>query len=197
MATARCDDIVPMLGAFEDGELGGTEQQDVARHLAECSSCKTEMAAGAALGEQLRAIAVEPDLSGFTGAVLERIAELTPPLHVRIRRYFESAREHLNAGFALSAAGLATAALTALLIAPYATRLVGQASQVQVASAPQASNSAEPTVEFVQNEVSPTIFTPTVEPRTVIASLESHVPSVAVWSAPENTTSVIWVPDQR
>ena len=194
MATARCDDIVPMLGAFEDGELRGTEQQDVARHLAECSSCKTEMAATAALGEQLRAIAVEPDLAGFTAAVLERIAELTPPLHVRIRRYFESAREQLNATFALSAAALATAALTALLIAPYAARFVRH-SQVQLASAPQASNSAEPTVEFVENEVSPRIVTPVVEPRTVIASVESHVPSVAVWS--ENATPVVWVPDQR
>jgi len=194
MATARCDDIVPMLGAFEDGELSGTEQQDVARHLAECSSCRTEMAATAALGEQLRAIAVEPDLAGFTAAVLERIAELTPPLHVRIRRYFESAREQLNASFALSAAALATAALTALLIAPYAARFVRH-SQVQLASAPQASNSAEPTVEFVENEVSPRIVTPVVEPRTVIASVESHVPSVAVWS--ENATPVIWVPDQR
>jgi len=192
MATVRCDDIVPMLGAFEDGELRGTEQQDVARHLAECFSCKTEMAATAALGEQLRAIAVEPDLAGFTGAVLERIAELTPPLHVRIRRYFESAREQLNASFALSAAALATAALTALLIAPYAARFVGH-SPGQLAS----SNSAEPTVEFVENDVSPRIVTPVVEPRTVIASLESHVPSVAVWSAPENTTSVIWVSDQR
>ena len=195
MATAQCNEIAPMLGAYEDGELGGTEQREVARHLAECASCKTEMASTAALGAQLRATVIEPDLTGFAEAVLERIADLTPPLHVRIGRYFESVREQLSATFALGAAGLAVAALTAVLIAPYAARFINQGSQTQVASAPAAS--AAPAVEFVQNEVSPSIVTPLMEPRTVVASLESHIPSVAVWGAPENVTSVVWVPNQR
>jgi len=189
MATAECNEIAPMLGAYEDGELAGTEQREVARHLAECASCKTEMAATTVLGAQLRAAAIEPDLTGFAEAVLERIADLTPPLHVRISRYFQSVREQLSATFALGAAGLAVAALTAVLVAPYAARFIKQGSQTQVASAPA--------VEFVENEVSPAIVTPPVEPRTVIASLDSHIPSVAVWSAPENATAVLWVPDQR
>jgi len=197
MATAQCNEITPMLGAYEDGELGGAEQLEVTRHLAGCALCKTEMAATAALGTQLRATAIEPDLTGFTQAVLGRIADLTPPLHVRISRYFESVREQLNAGFAFGAAGLAVAALTAVLIAPYAAKFINQGSQTQVASVQAAPADAAPSVEFVENEVSPSIVTPQVEARTVLASLESHIPSVAVWSAPESTTSVLWVSDQR
>ena len=199
MATAQCNEIAPMLGAYEDGELGGTEQREVARHLAECASCTSEMAATSALGAQLRATTIQPDLTGFTSAVLERIADLTPPLHVRISRYFESVREQLSTAFAFGAAGLAVAALTAVLIAPYASRFIGHGSQIQVASAPHVSPDAAPApaVEFVENEVSPAIVSPAMEPRTVIASLDSHIPSVAVWSAPENATSVLWVPDQR
>lgn len=202
MATAQCNEIAPMLGAYEDGELGGIEQREVGRHLAECASCATEMAATAALGAQLRATAIQPALTGFTEAVLERIADLTPPLHVRISRYFESVREQLSATFVYGAAGLAVAALTVVLIAPYASRFIKQGSQMQVAttsavSADAASAPAVAPVEFVENEVNPAIVTPAMEPRTVIASLDSHVPSVAVWSAPENATSVLWVPDQR
>ncbi len=199
MATTQCNEIAPLLGAFEDGELGGVEQREVARHLAECSSCKTEMAATAALGEQLRVTVIQPDLTGFAEAVQKRIAELTPPLHVRIQRYLGSVGERLGAAVAFGAGGLAVAALTAILIAPYAAKFIHQGSQSStVVTPPQiASTDTAPPDEFVRNDVSPQIVTPGVEPRTVVASLESHVPSVAVWSAPENTTSVIWVPDQR
>jgi anti-sigma factor RsiW len=187
-----------MLGAYEDGEMGGTEQREVARHLAGCASCTTEMAATSALGAQLRATAIQPDLTGFTSTVLERIADLTPPLHVRISRYFESVREQLSTAFAFGAAGLAVAALTAVLIAPYASRFIGHGSPTQVAIVVSPDAAPAPAaVEFVENEVSPAIVTPAMEPRTVIASLDSHIPSVAVWSAPESATSVLWVPDQR
>ena len=49
MATAQCNEITPMLGAYEDGELGGAEQLEVTRHLAGCALCKTEMAATATI----------------------------------------------------------------------------------------------------------------------------------------------------
>jgi anti-sigma factor RsiW len=199
---ADCTEIRPRLGAFEDGELQPSETHEVTRHLAQCTSCEAELADIAGLGGRLRAIAVEPDLTGFTQAVQKRITALTTPLHVRVRRYIESVREQISAGFALTAAGLATAALTALLLTPHASQIasrLGLQSGPVPTSAPMTLASASPsapTVETVENEVSPELVA-SRDSRAVISSLESHVPSVAVWSEPEAKTAVIWVPDQQ
>ena len=60
-------------------------------------------------------------------------------------------------------------------------RGVGAAEQapVQLASAPADMNAAAE------------------DSQTVISRLESEIPSVAVWSEPQNDTTVIWLPDQQ
>jgi anti-sigma factor RsiW len=185
----QCNEISPLLGAFGDGELKPHQMQEVARHLAKCQSCEAELAETSALGMQLRANAIEPDLTGFALGVQQRIAKLTPPFHIRLRRYLESARERLTTGLALGAAALATAALTAVLLSPYASQLAlgRHASQV-------AGESAVPGASETSGSE---LAAAAADSEAVIASVESHVPSVAVWSAPENHTAVIWIPDQR
>ena len=41
---ARCEEMTLLLGPFEDGELEPHEMQEVARHLAGCPACETELA---------------------------------------------------------------------------------------------------------------------------------------------------------
>ncbi len=187
---AQCNEIGLMLGAFEDGELEPHEMQEVARHLAQCPACEADLSATAALGHQLRAVAIEPDLAGFAQAVQKRIASLTPPMHVRVRRYFESLGEQMTMAIALGSAGLATAALTAVLLTPYVDRFGTQGSQVASVTHGQPTTTTAGAVEVVERDVSPD------DSQASISSLESHVPSVAVWSAPQGKTTVIWVPDQ-
>ncbi len=186
MTVAQCNQISPMLGAFEDGELEPHEMHEVARHLAQCKACEGELAENAALGRHLRAVAVEPALDGFADAVQKRLAALTPPIYVRARRYFETAREQLNTAFALTAAALATAALTVVILTPYAYRLASRGSRATPAA----------TLASVESRAGSEFAEATVDSHTVISSLESHVPSVAVWSEPETQTTVIWVSDR-
>src|SRR5208337_3170564 len=116
---ARCDEIGPLLGAFDDGELEPHEMQEVARHLAQCAACERELAANVALGCRLRDTLSAPALEGFAEAVQMRIRQTAPPLYVRIGRRLEASRERIVAALAIAAAGLATAALTAVLLTPY------------------------------------------------------------------------------
>jgi anti-sigma factor RsiW len=189
MTVAHCSDISPLLGGFEDGELEAHEMHEVARHLAQCKACEAELADNAAMGRYLRAVAVEPALDGFAEAVQARLAALTPPIHVRVRRYLEAASEQVSAAFALGAAALATAALTAVILTPHVSQIVSSHHKDarQLASA-SPSVRAPGSAEFVQA---------TVDGPTILSSLESHVSTVAVWNAPETQTTVIWVPDQR
>jgi anti-sigma factor RsiW len=186
---AGCKEIGPMLGAFEDGELEPHEMHEVARHLAQCKSCEGELADYAVLGRRLRSVAIEPNLAGFAASVQKRLTELTPPIYVRVLRYFESARDRMVAGMALGAAALATAALTAVMLMPYASQYASR--DQRVASAPP------PSVQIVTAEADTDLPAVAPDSRAVISSLESHVASVGVWSEPEGRTAVIWVPDQH
>jgi anti-sigma factor RsiW len=203
MANAQCIEIAPILGAFADGELSPEETRKVTSHLARCRACEAESAATAAIGVQLRAVAIQPNLEGFTNAVLKRLTELTPPLHVRVRRYFqgyfEGLREQFGAAIAIGAAGLATAALTALLLTPYAYRLATGGSHAQIAStsAPVETAAAAPanTVEVVEHEISPEMAASGRDPRVMLSSLDSRGP--ASWSTPETAPDLTFVSDQR
>jgi anti-sigma factor RsiW len=200
MAIVQCNDITPILGAFEDGELSPEQFRKVESHLAECRRCEAELAATAALGNQLRAVAIQPSLEGFTNAVLARLTEAAPPLHVRIRHYFEGLRERLGAAVAIGAAGLVTAALTALILTPYAYRLATGGSHTQIAStsaAPIETASAAPAnpVEVVEHEISPEMAASGRDPRVMLSSLDSREPAVAAWSAPETDPDLTFVSD--
>jgi anti-sigma factor RsiW len=177
----QCDDIGPLLGAFEDAELEPHEMQEVARHLARCGACENELAAYAALGRELRAASMEPDLDGFAQAVQTRIAKLVPPLRIRLRNRYDSSRERILAGLALGAAALATAALTAVILTPYASRLT---ARISPAGHVESAQLVEPQASAGRDS------------RAIISHLETYTPSAGVWSEPENGTTVIWVPDQ-
>src|SRR5246127_4233374 len=73
---AQCDDIAPLLGTFEDGELPPHQMQEVARHLASCASCEETLAEYSKLGRLLRETASAPALDGFVMAVQARIDQL-------------------------------------------------------------------------------------------------------------------------
>lgn len=181
---ARCDEIGLLLGAFDDGELEPHEMQEVARHLAQCAACERELAQNVALGRRLRDSLGTPALDGFAEAVQMRLRELVPPLHVRIARRLEASRERIAAALAISAAGLATAALTAVLVTPYASRLVARNAPPPTASAPAESTGSESAANADHGS------------RAIISRLETNSPSVAVWSEPDDETTVIWIPDQ-
>jgi len=66
---AQCDDIAPLLGTFEDGELAPHEMQEVARHLAGCANCEETLAGYSNVGRLLREAATAPALDGFAIAV--------------------------------------------------------------------------------------------------------------------------------
>lgn len=185
---ARCDEIGPLLGAFDDGELKPHEMQEVARHLAQCAACEQELSANVALGRQLRDTLSVPALEGFAEAVQRRIQQLTPPLYVRIRRRLEVSRERIVAGLSIAAAGLATAALTAVLLTPYADRFVARNS-------PQATGPTP--VQIAESDLGNELTAGGENnSRAIISRLEANSPSVAVWSEPKTETTVIWIPDQ-
>ena len=77
---AECGEISMMLGAFEDSELEPNEMQEVAFHLARCESCTSILADYSTLGRDLRSIAAEPALAGFSSAVIARVDRLPQPV---------------------------------------------------------------------------------------------------------------------
>jgi Putative zinc-finger len=65
-----------MLGAAGDGELEPNDLREVAHHLTGCASCTGAVSDYSTIGRELRKIAVEPSLEGFTKSVLDVIAKL-------------------------------------------------------------------------------------------------------------------------
>jgi anti-sigma factor RsiW len=186
---AECGEISMMLGAFEDAELEPNEMQEVAFHLARCESCTGILADYSTLGRNLRSIIIEPQLAGFSHAVVARVDRLPQPLFTRIRRFIARQTDSIGAGLAWGGAVAAVAILTIILMTPYAEQFANHnASSQQIAltkadtSAQLASN--DPTMEDNDSEAD-------------ISRLESPTNSVAVWSEPRRGTTVIWLPDQQ
>jgi anti-sigma factor RsiW len=190
MVMVQCKEILPLLEVYQDGELEPAQMQQVARHLAGCAGCESELAATAALGRNLRAVAIEPDLRGFAAGVQQRLAELTPPLHVRAYRYVESLREQIGMALALGAAGLAAAAVTAVLLTPYVSQYASRTNP-QVALAPTVQSLAMNSgVEVVERDVSPEMATAVRDDSNAV-----ELPQASVgWS--EGTSKVLFVEDQ-
>jgi hypothetical protein len=233
---ADCSEISILLGAFEDGELESNEIQDVAYHLARCETCSAELADLTSLGKELRASAVEPELLGFKRAVMNRIAELPEPFLVRVSNWFANASKRLSTGFAMGAAMAAIAAMTTIVVTPYAERLsvrtfvhpmreLASVNHLPPQVEPQETASAIPdsalkmasdALSVPDHQLSGVAhLTPDIEPvvqasaipddelnlasssHAVISRLESNTSNVAVWSEPQNDTTVIWLPDQQ
>jgi anti-sigma factor RsiW len=191
---AQCNDIAPLLGSFEDGELPPHEMQEVARHLASCASCEQTLAGYSNVGRLLRETASAPALDGFALAVQARIEQLRPPLRVRMGRWFETQRERFGGGLAVAFAMAAAAILTVVITSPFARNLVGVgANHVTQLATRDARALARDTAKSSAAIASAT----SGEPSTIISKLESSNPNVAVWSEPSQDTTVIWLPDQQ
>lgn len=190
---ARCDEIGLLLGAFEDGELEPHEMQEVARHLASCKSCEDTLAGYSTLSRLLRDAVPTPSLDGFAHAVQARIEQLRPPLRVRIGRWFEEQRERFGSSATVALAMAAAAIVTVVVTTPLAQNMVGAGGHtMQVAAraagaiAGHATQSSRALASAHDNE-----------PGTIISKLETSNPNVAVWSGPNQDTTVIWLPDQQ
>jgi anti-sigma factor RsiW len=190
---AQCDDIAPLLGAFEDGELAPQEMHAVALHLASCKNCDLALAAYTNLGGLLRDAAPAPALDGFAMAVQARIARLRPPLRVRIGRWFADRRERYGNAAAMAFAMGVAALLTVVVATPLVRNLLGAhnlAIQVAARDARELKDNAGRSLAAMVGAASR-------EPSTIISKLETSNPDVAVWSEPSQDTTVIWLPDQQ
>jgi anti-sigma factor RsiW len=206
-----CEQITPLLGAFQDGELEPHEMQDVARHLATCKSCEEELADYSAIGLQLREAITIPPLTGFAAGVDRRIAALQPPLRQRIGSFFESLNQRWAAAFAMVSMAGAVAVITALVLTPYLRHNMG--TSAQDASMAKAESAAAPTLASTStdqetarmlvpndDESEQLASSPDVNPgdsEAIIKRLESQIPTTAVWSEPKNGTTVIWLPSEQ
>jgi anti-sigma factor RsiW len=192
---AECGEISMMLGAFEDSELEPNEMQEVAFHLARCESCTGVLADYSALGRDLRTIAVEPKLAGFSNAVIARIENLPQPVTTRIARFFRRQVESMGTGLAWGGAVAAVAILTIILMTPYAEQFA-QRGTATTASVAEATHDAVPPSDQIatSTENDPTMADN--DSHADISRLESENHSVAVWSEPRRDTTVIWLPDQ-
>ena len=191
---AECGEISMMLGAFEDSELEPNEMQEVAFHLARCESCTGILADYSTLGRDLRSIAVQPSLAGFSSAVIARVDRLPQPLLTRIKRFLGRQVDSVGAGIAWSGAAVAVAILTIIVITPYAEQIAGRSQQPTVIATAghAAARVVNPAVDVAASE--PTMADN--DSHADISRLESENHSVAVWSEPRRDTTVIWLPEQ-
>ena len=130
-----CSEIRPLLSAFGDGELEPPDLLRVARHIAGCPDCEQEAADFSSVGLHLRdamesAVSSIP-LEGFGSAVQARITQLRPSLRSRFGRWLESIDERVSASLSIASAAMAIAALTAIILTPYAREYTtGHSAQV-------------------------------------------------------------------
>jgi len=192
---AECGEIGMMLGAFEDSELEPNEMQEVAFHLARCESCTGILADYSTLGRDLRSIAAEPSLAGFSSAVIARVDRLPQPVLTRAARFLRRQADSVGSGFAWGGAVAAFAVVTIILMTPYAEQFANPAphSATSIAKAEhEAAAAANQVAEATPGE--PTMADN--DSHADISRLESENHSVAVWSEPRRDTTVIWLPDQ-
>jgi anti-sigma factor RsiW len=190
---ADCDEIAPLLGSFQDGELLPHLMKEVAHHLAGCTSCEETLADYSSLGGLLRDTAPEPALDGFAMAVQARIEQLRSPLRMRLGRWFETQRERFGNGVAVTFAMAAAAILTVVITTPFARKMIGAGDHAAQVTARDVRVLARDTAKSSGALASAVGG----EPSTIISKLETSNPDVAVWSEPSQDTTVIWLPDQQ
>jgi hypothetical protein len=205
----HCDEITLLLGPFEDGELEPHEMQEVARHLATCKSCEELLGDYSAIGRELREIITVPPLTGFAASVNARIENLRPPLRERIGAFFESLNQRWAAAFAMVSMAGAVAVLTALVLTPYLRHSVEPGQQnapmakAQTPSGPSLASTttdqegARSMMPSSDQQLASTTDMNPGDSHAVIKRLESQIPTTAVWSEPENGTTVIWLPSEQ
>jgi anti-sigma factor RsiW len=183
----HCDDIVPLLSAFNDGELSPLESDQVARHLDNCEGCKETLVDFMLLGHHLRSAVAMPPLDGFTDHVMAAIGGGRRPFFDRLRLSLEDLRERWLASLAMAAAATAIAALA----------LVLSARLLRISPAPVLSPSEQVAQSEPQNPTQPAEVPESSSSETVVSRLEATPPSVAMWSEPDYKTTVIWLGDDK
>jgi anti-sigma factor RsiW len=224
---ARCEDIELLLGPFEDGELEPHEMQEVARHTAICSACDGVLADFRSMGVTLRGSQPFPNLDSFASGVMARIERmhLPPPVPELGRHWYDAVSDWFANVILTGGLAAAVAIATALVMTPELSRYLHhpvanaqRSAPTVVAMAPQpppASVKPQPVplaganVADKNSVIAPNADDKEASPDqvaeadnsgdagTTISSLQSDSPSVAVWTAPDNKTTVVWVPDQQ
>jgi anti-sigma factor RsiW len=209
---ARCEDIELLLGPFEDGELEPHEMQEVARHTAVCAICDGVLADYRKMAVALRGSQLIPKLDGFTSGVMARIGgmHLPPPVPEFKRHWYDSVRDWFANTIMMGGLAAAVAIVTAVVVTPELsnwlhTRQAHSHQTEVVASIGRSRTGARPPSAVPQDNSSAlnngneqlASADNNGDAGTEIWSLSSDSPSVAVWTAPENKTTVVWVPDQQ
>jgi anti-sigma factor RsiW len=151
----RCEESVPLLGPWIDGELPGEDRAWLAEHVAGCDACATRKALLAAQRDAIRDSVLRraqaADLSGIAGAVMTRVANERPPAQViRLRVWGEEMWEAHRASIS-AAAGLAVAASIALL-AVLAPSRADRTQPTLIADARVGSGTIVEAVDFENHE---------------------------------------------
>jgi anti-sigma factor RsiW len=115
----RCEESVPLIGPYLDGELPEEDLVWLEEHLSDCDPCSARMkllvAQAEAVRECVAARAREADLSGVADAVLARIdregPRPVPPLSVWGLEMWGAHRTALSAGAGVAVAGCLALAL--------------------------------------------------------------------------------------
>ncbi len=191
---AECGEISMMLGAFEDSELEPNEMQEVAFHLARCESCTSILADYSTLGRDLRSIAAEPALAGFSSAVIARIDRLPQPVLTRIERFIRRQLDSVGSGIRVGRRGRSCRHLddNSNDTVRAAVRQSRDAADRDCQGGGQRCSRGRSNQIATANE--PTMADN--DSHADISRLESENHSVAVWSEPRRDTTVIWLPDQ-
>jgi anti-sigma factor RsiW len=217
---ARCEDIELLLGPFEDGELEPHEMQEVARHTATCPACDLALAGYRTIAVALRGSQPIPALEGFATGVMARIQSmhLPPPVPETRWHWYDTVTGWFTNTVMMGGLAAAVAIVTAIVVTPEAAKLLHmreahaqksevvasiatpvQVSKPAIAAPPinnVASNDEESDTGGSGNQVVAAADN-SGDAGTEISSLQSDNPSVAVWTSPNDKTTVVWVPDQQ
>ncbi len=196
---AHCDDIAPLLSAFNDGELPAHESERVIQHLDGCETCKETLIDYLLLGHHLRTATAVSSLDGFTEGVMRGIAGVRRPFRGRLLNRLEDLRERWVAAVSLAGATVALATLALVLAEPHTWERVSAPFRTTPAPTDVAQNSASlgsPSSSSRPVEsVSSSTLPDESSSEAFISRLEATPPSVALWSEPNTKTTVIWLGD--
>jgi anti-sigma factor RsiW len=147
----RCEESVPLIGPYLDGELPEEDLVWLEEHLSDCDPCTARknllVVQAEALRERAAARAREADLAGVADAVLARIdreaPRPVPPLSVWGLEMWGAHRAALSAGAGVALAGCLA---LALFLAPQRT------SPVVLAQAQATGGASIDEIDFENHE---------------------------------------------
>jgi anti-sigma factor RsiW len=135
----RCEETVPLLGPWMDGQLADEDRAWVEEHAAECDPCARRKALLAATRDALREAivrrAASADLSRVADAVLARMKADRPPATALRLQVWGTETWRAHRGAISAAAGLAAAACIAAVALLIPARGPDRASPTLLADA--------------------------------------------------------------